>query len=208
MANECHINLKVTVPYSPCQNKAEATVRELKRFTRRKIQQTKSPRRLWSCAGKWGAATRTLNILELDGMTPYEHIAGSTPNITLYCMFDWYQPVHFHQSVSGFPHQKRELGRLIGVADNCTDELAYVILPKTGRILIWKSVWAIELHKMNDLAVQADLFELNTAIDNMFGDKTLKLNCKGEVRATDLPNDVDIVDLPPPPPDLLKGTRT
>ena len=35
---------------------------------------------------------------------------------------------------------------------------------------------------MNDLAVQADLLELNTAIDNRFGVQTMKLNCKGEVR--------------------------
>ena len=59
---------------------------------------------------------------------------------------------------------------------------------------------------MNDLAVQADLLELNTAIDNSFGDKTPKLNHKGEVRATDLPNEVDILDLPPPP-DLFKGDK-
>ena len=130
MANECHINLKVTVPHSPWQNKAETTVRELKRFTRKKIQQTKAPRRLWLHAGKWGAAIRrlsALNISELDDRTPCEHITGSTPNITLHCMFDWYQQVHFHQPVSGHPHQKRELDRLIGVADNCTDELAYLV---------------------------------------------------------------------------------
>ena len=99
IANECNINLKVTVPYSPWQSKAEATVRELKRFTRRKIQQTKAPRRLWLYAGKWGAAIRrlsALNIPELDGRTPYEHITGSTPNITLHCMFDWHQPDYFH----------------------------------------------------------------------------------------------------------------
>ena len=119
-----------------------------------------------------------------------------------------YQPVYFHQSVSGYPHQKRELGRLIGVADNCTNELAYVILSKTGQIQIQKSFWAIEPHKMNYLAVQADLLELNTAINNRFGNKTLKPNRKGEVRATDLPNEVGIVSCHLLLQTFLKGMRT
>ena len=120
----------------------------------------------------------------------------------------WLVPASpFPSAIQWLPHQKRELGRLIGVTDNCTDELAYVTLPKIGRIQIRKSAWAIEPHKINDLAVQADLLKLNTAIDNRIGNKTPKLNYKGEVRATDLPNEVDIVDLPPPPPDPFEGDK-
>ena len=76
MAN---VDLKVTVPCSLQQNKAESRVGEPKRFTRRKIQQTKMPRRLWPYVGMWEAAIRrlsALNIPELDGGTPHEHITG------------------------------------------------------------------------------------------------------------------------------------
>ena len=89
----------------------------------------------------------------LEGRTPYEKVTGSTPNITPYALFDWYDPIYFHQPVAGYPHQKRELGRVIGVADNCTDELAYVVLTKTGRVQVRKSIWAIEPHKFNDFSV-------------------------------------------------------
>ena len=210
IANEYRSKLKVTVPYSPWQNKAETTVRELKRFTRRKIHQKRAPRRLWSYAGKWGAALRRLTALDipgLEGRTPYERVTGSTPNITPYAMFEWYEPVYFHQPVAGYPHQKRELGRVIGVADNCTDELAYVILTRTGKVQVRKSIWAIEPHKFNDLSVQADLLEFDHLIDTKYGDKTLNLNREGRVRATDLPDEPSIEDLPPPPPDLFDGDQ-
>ena len=204
IANEYHINLKVTAPYSPWQNKAETTVREIKRYTRRKLKQKKAPRRLWSYAGKWGAALRRLTALdipELEGRTPCEHVTGSTPNITPYAMFDWYDPVYYHQPVEGYPHQKRQLGRIIGVADNCTDELAYIVLPRTGRIVVRKSVWAVEPHKVNDVAVQADLLELDTSINERYGDETLNLDRTGAVRAGNLHSEPDT--LPDPPPDLF-----
>ena len=96
---------------------------------------------------------------------------------------------------------------MIGVADNCTIELAYVVLPKTGKMVIRKAVWAIEPSKMNDLAVIADLLELDKQIDEKYGDKTLKLTANGYVRATDLEYEQDVDELPPPPLDLFEGNE-
>jgi len=206
IANEYHINLKVSVPYSPWQNAAEGSVRENKRFTRRKLHQTGAPKRLWSFTSKWGAALRRLTALdipELEGRTPYERVTGATPNITPYAMFEWYQPVYFHQPVAGYPHQKREIGRLIGVADNCTDELAYVVLPKSGKIQIRKAVWALEIGSENNLTVQAELLELDKGINERYGDHTLKLNRAKGVTTETLDSEPE--ELPPPPPELFEG---
>ena len=208
IANEYHIGLKVTVPYSPWQNAAERSIREIKRFIRRKIKQMRAPKRLWGYAGKWGAAIRRLTALdipELEGRTPTERITGSTPNITPYLMFDWYQPVYYHQPVAAFPHEKREMGRLIGVADNATDHLAYVILAKSGHIVVRKSVWAIESNGFNDLEVQAELLEFDHLINQRYGDQTLNLTRDGRVRAKDLPETLTIDELEDPPPDIFEG---
>ena len=208
IANEYKINLKVTVPYSPWQNKAETTVRELKRYVRRVTRRKNAPKRLWSFAGKWGAAIRRLTALdipELEGRTPMENVTGSTPNITPYAMFDWYQPVYFHQPTSAFPHQRRDMGRLIGVADNCTDELAYVVLPKSGIPLIRKSIWAIPPERVDTDEVMADILELDMTIRDKYGDHKLRLNSLGQVKATDLYNTFGLDDFPEPPPDLFEG---
>jgi hypothetical protein len=54
-----HIQQKDTVPYSPCQNLAEASLRAIKQGIRRATGQKCSPKRLWCYCGQWVAAIRS-----------------------------------------------------------------------------------------------------------------------------------------------------
>jgi hypothetical protein len=54
------IQQKVTVPYSPWQNLAEASIRELKKAVRRALRRTNTPLRLWGYCGIWCCAVRRL----------------------------------------------------------------------------------------------------------------------------------------------------
>ena len=65
------------------------------------------------------------------------------------------------------------MGRIIGVADNCTDPMAYVILPKSGNLLIRKSVWGIPPEELHTDPVQAELLDLDSSISKRFRDMTL-----------------------------------
>lgn len=58
---------------------------------------------------------------------------------------------------------------------------------------------------MNDPAIKADLLELDKAIDDRCGDKTLDMARTGIPRATNLESEpsVDVNELPPPPPGLF-----
>ena len=58
VCTEYRISQKVTVPYSQWQDLAEASVREEKLGTRRKLRQTGAPLRVWSYCAKWNAAAR------------------------------------------------------------------------------------------------------------------------------------------------------
>jgi hypothetical protein len=54
------------------------------------------PKRLWCYAGQHAAALRrhcALDIPSLEGRTPIEAVTGSTPDITPYCLFEFYEPV-------------------------------------------------------------------------------------------------------------------
>ena len=46
-AKEMGAHVKQTEPYSPWQNAAELTIRELKKGARRKAAHTQSPKKLW-----------------------------------------------------------------------------------------------------------------------------------------------------------------
>jgi transposase len=122
VCRQYRIAQKTTVPYSPWQNLAEASIREMKKSVRRTIRRTGTPPRLWSYCAIWCTAIRRLTsntIPQLQGRVPEEHVTGSTPDISSYVMFDWYQLVYYWTPTAEFPFEKKLIGRWIGIAENC-----------------------------------------------------------------------------------------
>jgi hypothetical protein len=156
------INVKTTVPHSPWQNLAEARIRELKKSVRRTIRRKGTPLRSWPYCMEWCAAVRRLtasSIPQLNGRTPTAFVEGSAPDISSYAMFDWCQPVYYYNPVVGYPHEEKVIGRWLGVAEDCTDIMAYVVLAGKGKVLIRKSVCGIP---DEDLAQDSIKDKLNT----------------------------------------------
>jgi hypothetical protein len=91
-----------------------------------------------------------------------EAVTGSTPDISAYALFDFYQPVWYYTPTESFPHQKRVIGRWLGVADNCTDDLAYYILPSSCKLKVRKDVWAVTADEMANPGVRAELAALDS----------------------------------------------
>ena len=171
------IDHKWIVPYSPWRNLTEQAIRELKKGVRSDTRRSRSPAAIWDYCLRRRAAIRRLtasSILRLEGRTPFESVEGSTPDISAYCLFDWYEPVYYHTPTKGFPYQKLTLGRWIGVADDvCTDILASYILTGTGEILIRKSVWRPKLEEKETPEYTKALEELDADItDNLGGYET------------------------------------
>ena len=82
---DCHV--KQTEPYSPWQNAAECTIRELKKGAGRKIN---SPKKLWDDCLELEMEIRsctTCNVFELKGEVPRTVMKGETANITHLCEF-------------------------------------------------------------------------------------------------------------------------
>jgi hypothetical protein len=156
ICREYHINQKATVPYSPWQNLAEASIRELKKCVRRVHRQTGAPLTLWTYSAQWFASVRQLtasNTTHLEGRVPAEALTGSTPDISSLALFDWYQMVYYWTPTPGFPEEKKVLGRWLGLATSCVDELAYHILTDSCKIVVRKSVWALTDDDLKTTAV-------------------------------------------------------
>ena len=167
------IKQEQTVPYSPWSNLAESTIRELKVKIRRTLRRSKAPKRLWCFCGKWVAAIRRLTALDmpqLQGRVPEEDVLGSTPDISQYAQFDWYEPVMYWDPVAGFPHEQKLLGRWVGVAEVSTDLMAFYILTKTGKIIVRKSVWGLSNDDFANPDMKLRLAELDERIRSKIGD--------------------------------------
>jgi hypothetical protein len=167
VCREYRIKQMVTVPYSPWQNLAEASVRELKKGVRRVMRRTGAPRRVWTYAARLTTAVRRLTALDipyLEGRVAEENVKGSTPDISPYALFDWYQLVWYYTPTEAFPHQKKVIGRWLGVADHCTDAMAYHILPRSCDPIIRKDVWALTDDELATPSIKADIAELDGKI--------------------------------------------
>jgi hypothetical protein len=106
---------------------------------------------------------------------PEEHTIGSTPDISTYAMFDWYQIVEYLTPVNKYPEQKQTLGRWIGISENCIDEMASVIVTEKGLVIIRKSIWGLsddDLSNWVKITVIALMYEhinskINTSIESV-----------------------------------------
>jgi hypothetical protein len=83
-----------------------------------------------------------LDLPQLDGKTLTKFVLGLTPDILAYLMFNWYQPVWYHEPEAQFPYEKKVMGQWIGTTDTCTDLMAYSIVTQSGRVIMCKAMWA------------------------------------------------------------------
>jgi hypothetical protein len=162
---------KVTVPHSPWQNLAEASIREFKKNVRRHMRRSGSPRKFWDYCGIWCAAIRRLtSMAKLDNRTPTEVVTGTTPDISQYALFDWYEPVRQWDVKADFPDERKILGRFLGVVEHCTEEMSFIILSANGKVTLKKSAWAIPPDERRSDKFKEELKAFDAAVAKIHGD--------------------------------------
>jgi hypothetical protein len=135
LCKEFHTPCNYTEPYSPWQNRAEGSIRELNRHTRRKMAANKVPQKLWDFCAKWLSDVRNKTAssrFALGGRTRYEAIHGHTPDFSSIVAFSFYEPVWYYDQIAEYPEPKRKLVRWLGEAYNVGQAMCYWVLPKTG----------------------------------------------------------------------------
>ena len=104
---DCHV--KQTEQYSPRQNEAESTIRELKKGAGRKMIKSNSPKKLWDDCLELEMEIRsciTNNVFELKGDVPRTVMKGETAKIEHLHEFGWYDWVYFRDNAVTYPNEK------------------------------------------------------------------------------------------------------
>ncbi|MGH3624303.1 MAG: hypothetical protein ACRDQ5_21370 [Sciscionella sp.] len=151
--------------YTPWHNRAERTIKEVKKSVVRIMSRTKAPKRLWDFCATYVCETRCLtdhHIFSLHDRTPHEHVTGNTPDISEYNEFDWYQPIWYYDSAD-FPDEKRIIGRWLGVAHRIGQAMCYWILTKTGVPIARSTVQLITDDELStdDVRHKIEIFDTN-----------------------------------------------
>jgi hypothetical protein len=74
-------------------------------------------------------------------------------------------------------------GYFLGIYESCTDPLSFLILQKSGKVLIRKSVHGLTEDELKDPRVMDGLKELNDAIQHKLGDKKKDTEIDPDVQA-------------------------
>ena len=175
MAKKCRyyqVTQRVTEPYAPWTDKAEGSVREIKRAIKYHTTRKGSPRRVWCFCGEWTTAIRRLTARDsLDNRTPHENVLGTTPDISIYLLFDWYQVVWYHEPVAQFPFSKKVLGRWLGLAtEEYHDVGTFYVLTEKGTYVARKSVWGLSEEDIITPAITDQIKALDLGIASKLGD--------------------------------------
>ena len=112
-------------------------------------------------------------MYKLHGRTPYEIVAGDTPNITEWLEYDFYQPVWFY-SPAAFPVEKQLLGRWLGVTHRVGQALCYWILPVSGVPIARSTVQPISKDDLATKEVVDELASYDMSIAVFFAKKNHK----------------------------------
>jgi hypothetical protein len=97
-------------------------------------------------------------------------VNGSTPDISSYGQFNWYEPVYFWAPLKDFTYEKKCIGRWIGVAENYTNIMAFYILTESGKVIVRKSVWALSHGEWKSPFVLEEMTRVDIRIQSKIGD--------------------------------------
>jgi hypothetical protein len=98
------IRVRLTEPYTPWSNAAEAAICELKKGAGRQMVRLKAPKRLWDDCLEQKAYVRSHiahEIHRLDGQVPETLVSGETADISPLAAFKWYEWVLFQDQLCG-----------------------------------------------------------------------------------------------------------
>jgi hypothetical protein len=174
---DCHIVQTEAEAYSPFMNRAEKTIGELKKDTRREISRKRAPKSLWDFAAVWRAELRQVIAYDnpnLRGRNGYEFVTGNTRDISEYLDFDWYDYAWFWDELEQFPGEKRKLCRWLGVSHRVGQAMCYWVLPKSGKPISRSSVQPVTPQEMETEQWKNAKDELDKQIFEAIGDKAVK----------------------------------
>ena len=157
---ELLIKDQYTEPYNPQQNPVESgAIRYIKDQVLKVLDNSGAPESAWYFAAKYVADLNNIcsDPTLPDEMTPLQYIEGSTPDISAYLQYTFWQPVLFLDHEAVWPTTNERSGRWLGVAHNIGDALTFWVLDDQSKQVLAQSV--IRPLKYNDRVKWDPAFE-------------------------------------------------
>jgi hypothetical protein len=199
-----------TEAHTPEQNRAELTIREIKKGVRQLMATRRVPNCLWDFCAVYVCELRCLTVhghFSMQGRTPYEMTTGQTPDISEYTEFGFFEMLWYYDEMAVFPEDRRKLGRWLGVAHRIGQALCYYLLNQNAQIIVRSTVQRISQDELQTQVNIAAIKEFNDEIERRIGKYGTGVPVSAPVRGDDdiIANRImydeyeDDADEPPPP---------
>ena len=138
---ELYVKDQFSEAYNPQQNPVESNaIRWLKQASHKLMDRVGCPNSAWYFAVKYLAAIHRICYDKVIRMTPHQKRAGSTPDISAYLQFCFWDRVLYLDHEEKWPSSNERAGYWVGVAENTGDALTYWILDDQTKRLLARSV--------------------------------------------------------------------
>ena len=167
------IDLTTIEPHRHNESYAENLVRQIKILTSRLMQRRNVPLRLWCYAMEYACELHSLIVPGMyrnKGRTGYELVFGTTPDISEYVAFQFYDFCWYWDTPQSFPHEKKNLGRWLGIARRVGQAMVYFIINTNGKVIARSTVTALEPAEYNMSEVKQRMTDLDIEIKKALGD--------------------------------------
>ena len=132
------INLTSIEPKRPDENYGEILVRMVKIGSARLMLRRKVPMRLWCYAMEYFCDLHSVTVPGMfrnRGRIGYEIVMGSTPDISEYVEFQFYDYCFYWDTPQGYPHERKHIGRWLGVAHCVGQAMVFWVMNTLVKLL-------------------------------------------------------------------------
>ena len=179
------IKLTSIEPLRPDENYGETLVKRAKILSGKLMVRKNVPLRLWCYALEYSTELSSLmvpNQYRNKGRSGYEMVFGTTPDISEYVEFDFYDYCWYWDTPQSYPHEKKQLGRWLGIAHRVGQSMVYFVMNANGKVIARSTVVPLEPQ-------DHDVTETTTRMSDL--DATIKATI-GDYRNATNPNYTDI----------------
>lgn len=185
-ANKAQVPIHPIEAYTSNANIAEDGVREVKRWHRRTMAATNTPKVLWDLSLVYHALLRShtaLNIRELQGEVPDTIMTGNTSDISFLAEFGWYEYV-WHLSPEDDNLERKQLGRYCGPSFDVGDVLTARILTPKGKFIFRTSVFPLKPDELMSDEVKKKIEDYEISLKDALREGYLPMPDDGDDRET------------------------
>ena len=183
-------------PYSPWQNRAEDSIRELKRRWKRRMIKRRAPKRVWDFGMVYEAEILSRISRGHDQRTGLERLTGDTCDISEWIDFEFYDLCWYWDNPNDWDNPK--IGRWLGVSHRIGSALCYWVLNEKGNVLARTTVQHVTRDEIANNEIMDTIRQFHDNLDSTIGDNSY-VSTESEFNAfinEDIPDpDEDIYDI-------------